>query len=295
MPSAAKTAFGALLARIPPQVLFVLADRLGRFLFPFHSDRSQKEFAHFFAYQKNVDLRKIVRENYATYYRNMALRYLVRTAGIDCIKPVLTTSGMEELIRRMRKKTPAILTVSHIGVPAALFAALDAMKIPAMVIRFRDKGWLPARFEVCSTEGGPGKKASAFKRAIKCLGCGGFVIFAIDEWEGEGGPMASFLGRQMTFRRGIAAASRITGSDIIPISSLWEGNQGRIRISVHPPLNQERGDSKTWQEFEYRLMQQTVSWLEKQIRDCPFQITPVHLKRYQRAFAKLSGSFLRNA
>ncbi len=277
--------FHFILMSISPAIGLFWARIMGRISYLLFFDRpSQKEVGAIFGDLKKSDLSQIARDITINKHKKFILRNLMIYGGIKRLFPLIECHGVDKLINLHKQQLPAILIFGHIGPSFAILAKLSQLGIPALILKYRNESWIPEKFEVYTTRGGPDRKAFILKSALDYLRTGGFVLIAIDERVGTSECEVTFMGRKTTFRRGFATLSRLTGAPVIPTIASWSPQAKYIDLTFYDPLSTPDLPPDAGIAYDNCLVAEAAQWLEERILSDPGLLTPKHLRRYVQFF-----------
>ncbi len=242
---------------------------------------SPDEIAKFLGGSCGANWRGISREITASAAKNMVLRSFVGRKGIEGLAPFVRISGAEYLYHLNEKNLPAVLLFGHNGPTLGILGGLFQLNIPVLVIRRDAVPYpVPPNISFCITEGKVRKRALALKLAIDRLRAGGMVLLAL--W-GRSRPREGtleFMGRNTYFTPGFAAAARLSGAPVIPVSSGWARGRQFIELHFSDPLTQPGCSPEAADIFDRSLINEAAQWLEAGLRSVPGQIQLNQLRSF---------------
>jgi hypothetical protein len=158
---------------------------------------------------------------------------------------------------------PYILGFAHIGVYEALAPVFERLEGPTLLWREGEIHLPTHRLAIATTEGGIGRRAAAFVKAVKWLRDGGIVATALDVL-GEPGIPIRLLDRRLELARGPFALARRMGVPIVPAVAIQR--KGCVTVISGPPLEAVASHDKA---VESQLAQSTMDWFGAFLRHHP--------------------------
>jgi lauroyl/myristoyl acyltransferase len=258
-----------------------LAGMTGAALAPWLGPRwspAREELAGVLPLEQARRTHRIRREIAAQELRNRALMALANRRGPEVLAERVDVVGADALLRLRGAGAPVVLVMCRIGAFRAIPAALARLGLPTLMAVTS----LPRRPQaddiVRSALALPGVDGTAFlKRALAELRRGGLVALVVDGERGADPVHAPCLGRRGRLQRGAATLARLTGAQLLPVTSRWIGTSSRAEVAFHAPLPSPSAPPAT-AGFESELLESMAGFFDAHVRAHPGTLRLVKLR-----------------
>lgn len=212
-------------------------------------------------------VRAIQRRIAANVLRSLALGAVANRRGLASLADRVDVVHGERLLALREQRTPLVAVLAHLGAGRGASAAFEKLGVPARIATLRPP---PAVMGCVRSErvDDATRAARFLRRAAADLEKGVVPMVPFDGALAGTIPV-SFLGRQLEVGRGLPfLAAR--GARLLPVTSRWVGNSGRIETTIHPPIP-ELGAQPS-EDLEREFVEMIAAWFEGYVRRNPGEL-----------------------
>ncbi len=203
----------------------------------------------------------------ANVLRSLALGAVLNRRGVAAASDRVHVVHSERLLSPRAEGRPVVAVVAHVGAGRGGSAMFEKLGVPARVATLRGTPAVTGyvQFETV----GDGLRAAGFLRRAAADLAEGIVPIVPFDGALDGAIPVSFLGRQLDVGRGLPfLAAR--GARLLPVTSRWIGNTGRIETTIHPPFP-DFADPAT-EQSGHALAQTIARWFEDYVLRNPGEL-----------------------